>query len=207
MKILKVFSLIFVFYGLLVFTGCTSTEHQQLRNERERLRAAYEEARIKNDRQSVKDRLERKMLGTWQFLDIEVLESDLSNEIASARMALIKSRRKNLTIRFFEANGIRFYKGENGGPTVTGEFGIKVERIAEVLYPKLAMNQGTGVTAGEFLLDIPGIFKAGLGTPNVLVAVEDDRLYLTVGAGVSPTPTPEGWAHSDGTRFSFKRIK
>lgn len=207
MKILTVFSLTFVCYGLLVFAGCTSTEYQQMRNERERLRAVYEEARIKNDRRPVKDKLEQDILGTWQFLDIEVLESDLSNEIASVRIALIKSRRKNLSIRFFKENEIRFYAGENGDIKVTGEFQIKVERIAEVLYPKLAMNQGTGVTPGEFLLDSPGALNAGLGAPNVLVEVADDRLYLTSGAGVSATPTPDGWVHSDGIRYSFKRIK
>ena len=45
MKILGTFGLI-----ILVFVGCTSVEYQQRQNERERLREAYEEAQIKNDR-------------------------------------------------------------------------------------------------------------------------------------------------------------
>ena len=203
MKILIAFSLII----LMVFSGCTSVEYQQMQNERERLRAAYEEARIKNDRQTVKNSLAREVLGTWQFLDIEVLESDLSNEIESAAAELIKDSRKNLTIRFFEHNGIRFYEGNNIGTNVSGEFVIKVDRIAEVLYSKIHLNQGSGITPGEFLFNRAGIFSGSPETSNILVSVQANRLYLTLGAGVSATPTPEGWAQSDGIRYSFERVK
>ena len=201
MKILIVFSLIV----LTVFVGCTSVEYQQRQNERERLRAAYEEARTKNDRQTVKNTLESEVLGTWQFLDIEVLESDLSNEIASAAAALTKTSRKNLTIRFFEQNGVRFYAGENGGIKVSGEFVVKVDRIAEILYSKIHLNQGSGITPGEFLFNNAKAFSGSPGASNVLISVEDDRLYLILGAGASLTV--EGWAQSDGIRYSFKRIE
>ena len=202
MKILTIFGLI-----TLVFAGCTSVEYQQRQNERERLRAAYEEARIKNDRQTPKRTLEREMLGTWQFLGVEVLESDLSNEIERAATALAEASRKNLTIRFFEENGIRFYEGNNGGVKVTGEFSIYVERIAEILYPELGMNQSSGIRPGEFLFNRPGVFGGPPGTSNVLVSVQGNQLHLTLGAGVSPTPTPDGWVQSDGIRYSFKRVK
>ena len=204
MKILTVFAML-----TLVFAGCTSVEHQQMQNERERLRAAYEDARIKNDRRTPKDRLAREMLGTWQFLGIEVLESDLSNEIVRAATALDESSRKNLTLRFFEQNGIRFYEGNNGSIRVTGEFSIYVERIAEVLYPELGMNQSTGIKPGAFLFSdrSAGIFGGPPGTSNVLISVQENRLYLTLGAGVSHTPTPDGWVQSDGIRYSFERVK
>ena len=200
MKILVTFGLI-----TLIFAGCTSAEHQQMRNERERLRAAYEDARIKNDRRTSKDRLASEMLGTWQFLGIEVLESDLSNEIESAGAALAEASRKNLTIRFFEQNGMRFYEGNNGGIKVTGGFSIYVKRIAEVLYPKLVMNQNSGIRPGEFLFNRPGVFSGPPEASNVLISVQDDQLYLTLGAGASLTV--EGWAQSDGIRYSFKRVK
>ena len=200
MKILVVFGLI-----TLVFVGCTSVEYQQVQNERERLRAAYEEARLKNDRQTPKDTLGREMLGTWQFLGIEVLESDLSNEIVRAAVALDESNRKNLTIRFFEQNGMRFYEGNNGSIKVTGEFSINVKRVAEVLYPKLDMNQGAGITPGEFLFNHQGVFSGPPGTSNVLISVQENQLHLTLGAGSGLTPA--GWVQSDGIRYSFERVK
>jgi len=202
MKILVTFGLI-----ILVFVGCISVEYQQTQNERERLRAAYEEARIKNDRGSVKNRGADEVLGTWQFLGIEVLESDLSNEIVRAAVALDESSRKNLTIRFFEQNGMRFYEGNNGGIRVTGEFSIYVERIAEILYPELGMNQSSGIKPGEFLFNRPGVFGGPPGSSNVLIFVQGNQLHLTLGAGVSPSPTPDGWVQSDGIRYSFERVK
>lgn len=202
MKILGAFGLI-----ILVFVGCTSVEYQQTQNERERLRAAYEEARIKNDRGSVKNRVAGEVLGTWQFLGIEVLESDLSNEIVRAAVALDESSRKNLTIRFFEQNGMRFYEGNNGSLRVTGKFSIYVERIAEILYPELGMNQSSGIRPGEFLFNRPGVFGGPPGSSDVLISVQDDQLHLTLGAGVSPSPTPDGWVQSDGIRYSFERVK
>ena len=153
MKILGPFGLI-----ILVFVGCTSVEYQQTQNERERLRAAYEDARLKNDRRSVKNRVVREVFGTWQFLGIEVLESDLSNELVRAATALDEASRKNLTLRFFQRNGIRFYEGKNDSIRVTGEFSIYVERIAEILYPELGMNQSSGIRPGEFLFNRPGVF-------------------------------------------------
>ena len=203
MKILTVFAMI-----TLVFTGCTSVEHQQMQNEREQLRAAYEDARIKNDRQPLKNRVAREMLGTWQFFGIEVLESDLSNEIVRAAIALDESSRKNLTIRFFEQNGMRFYEGNNGSIAVTGKFSVYVERIAEVLYPELGMNQNSGIRPEEFLFNSRSpVFGGPPGTSNVLISVQGNQLHLTLGAGVSQTPTPDGWVQSDGIRYSFERVK
>lgn len=204
MKILGTFGLI-----ILVLGGCTSVEYQQMQNERERLREAYEEARIKNDRRIPKDRLEKEILGTWQFLGIEVLESDLSNEIVRAAVALDESSRKNLTIRFFEENGMRFYEGNNGSIRVTGKFSIYVERIAEVLYPELGMNRISGIRPGEFLFNdrLGDVFGGSPGASDVLISVQGNQLHLTLGAGVSQTPTPDGWVHSDGIRYSFKRVE
>ena len=205
MKILTTFSLLI----LMVFVGCTSVKYQQKQNERERLRAAYEDARIKNDRRIPKDRLEKEILGTWQFLGVEVLESDLSNEIVRAAVALDESSRKNLTIRFFEQNGMRFYEGNNGRIRVTGKFSVYVERIAEVLYPELGMNRVSGITPGAFLFNdrLAGIFGGPPGASNVLISVQENQLHLTLGAGVTQTPTPDGWVHSDGIRYSFERVE
>ena len=77
----------------------------------------------------------------------------MSNETESAAAALIKASRKNLIIRFFEHNGVHFYKGNNLSTNVSGKFAIKVDRIAEVLYPKIRLDQGSGITPGEFLFN------------------------------------------------------
>ncbi len=202
MKILGIFGLI-----ILVFVGCTSVEYQQMQNERERLRAVYEEARLKNDRRTSKDRLEQEILGTWQFLGIEVLESGLSNEIERTAIALDELSRKNLTIRFFEQNGIHFYEGNNGSIRVTGKFSVYVERIAEVLYPELCMNRSSGIRPGVFLFNerSGGIFDGLPGTSNVLIFVQGNQLHLTLGAGSALTL--EGWVQRDGIRYSFERVK
>ena len=94
---------------ILAFTGCASVKYERMQNERDQLRYAYEDARRKNDKRALKRTLEQAVLGTWQFLDIELLESDLSNEIQTAAVALAAFSRENLTIRFFLQKNVRFY--------------------------------------------------------------------------------------------------
>lgn len=183
---------------ILAFTGCTRVKYQQIQSERDRLRHAYEDARRKIDRRSLKNALERKVLGTWQFLGIEVLESDLSNEIQTAAVALAALEREHLTIRFFEQNNIRFYNLKNGSDSTSGEFIVRVGKVAEELIPTLHLSHDSGIAPGEALFS-----RSRLG--RALVSVQDDRLYLTVGYG--QLLTPNGWAQVGGSRYSFKRIK
>lgn len=183
---------------ILAFAGCTRVKYQQIQSERDRLRHAYEDARRKIDRRSFKNALERKVLGTWQFLGIEVLESDLSNEIQTAAVALAALEREHLTIRFFEQNNIRFYNLKNGSDSTSGEFIVRVGKVAEELIPTLHLSHDSGIAPGEALFS-----RSRLG--RALVSVQDDRLYLTVGYG--QLLTPNGWAQVGGSRYSFKRIK
>ena len=78
MKILSTFTVI-----ILVFTGCTSVEYQTMQNERDRLRAAHEDALRKHDPRQLETALTDKLIGRWQFLDMEVAEGDVSEEIAA----------------------------------------------------------------------------------------------------------------------------
>ena len=193
---MRILTLLNVF--ILAFTGCTSVKHQRMQNERDRLRHAYEDARRKIDKRSLKNALEHKVLGTWQFLGIEVLESDLSNEIQTAALALAALERENLTIRFFKQNTLRFYNLKNGSDETSGEFIVKVGKIAEELIPTLHLSHGSGIAPGEALFSLSRLGK-------VLVSVQDDRLYLTVGYG--QLLTPNGWAQVGGSRYSFKRVE
>lgn len=169
-----------------------------MQDERDRHRAAYEDARRKNDKLAFKNSLERKVLGTWQFLNIEVLGSDLSNEIKTAAAALAELSRENLTIRFFEQNNLRFYEVNNGNENASGEFTIRIERIAEEFVPMLQLNRESGVAPEEILFNRSRMRR-------ILISVQADKLYLTVGSG--QLLTPAGWAQIDGSRYSFKRIK
>lgn len=183
---------------ILIFTSCTSVKYQQMQDERDRRRAAYEDARRKNDWQTLKGTLEREVLGTWQFLGIEVLESDLSNEIQTAAVALAASSRKNLTLRFFQENHARFYELNNGNINASGEFTIRIERIAETLVPLIKLDRYKSLAPEEVIFSRPGLRRT-------LIAIEADRLYLTIGYG--QLLTPGGWAQIGGSRYSFERVK
>ena len=183
---------------ILIFAGCTSAKYQQMQDERDRRRAAYEDARRKNDWQTLKDTLEREVLGTWQFLEIEVLASGLSNEIETAAVALAASSRKHLTIRFFQENDVDFYELNNGNIYASGEFTIRVERIAGALTAFLKLDRYRSLAPEEVLFSRPGLRRT-------LISVEQDRLYMTINYG--QLFTPNGWVQIGGSRYSFKRIK
>ena len=183
---------------ILIFTSCTSAKYQQMQDERDKRRAAYEDARRKSDWQTLKTTLGREVLGTWQFLDIEVLESDLSNEIQTAAIALAASSRKHLTIRFFQENNVHFYELKNGNIDASGEFTIRIERLAETLVPLIKLNRDKGIAPEEVIFSRPVLRRT-------LIEIEQDRLYLTTGYG--QLLTPAGWAQIGGSRYSFKRIE
>ena len=213
MRTLTGFSLTSVLLGL-IFAGCTSAKSQEMRNERERLRAAHEDARRKTDPRPMEDDLTQKLLGTWQFLDIAVAEGDLSEELAALRYELHATARQNLTIEFFmDQNVYRRYRGINGRTEVTGSFKISGERYGDEMYPYLRVFRDTGERFPEFISGVPpNVRDTPDGTSKQLVpwnwlgvSVTTDRLYLTL-LGVMEL-TPNGWAQSRGVRCTFKRVK
>ena len=213
MKILTRFSLTFVFFGL-IFAGCTSAKSQEMRSERERLRAAHEDARRKTDSRPMEEDLTKRLLGRWQFLNVEATEGDLSEEINAIKYELHATARENLTLEFFmDQNVYRRYRGENGGKEVTGSFKIDSRRYGDEMIPYLRVFRDTGERFPEFISGTP---------PNRLVTKDDvsvqflplnwlgisfteDRLELTL-YGVMEM-TPSGWAQSRGVLCTFKRIK
>ena len=210
---LTVFSLTSVLLGL-VFAGCTSAKYEEMRNERDRLRAAHEDARRKTDPRPMEDDLTQKLLVTWQFLDVEVAESDLSEEINALKYELHATARENLTLEFFiDQNVYRRYRGENGGTEVTGSFKIDSKRYGDEMIPYLRVFRDTGERFPEFISGAP---PNRLDTKDSLsvqflpwnwlgISVTEDRLELTL-YGVMEL-TPNGWAQSKGGRCTFKRIE
>ena len=105
--------LTFILLIPLVFTDCTSPKYQKMQNERERRRAAVENERRKHDPRKMELALTDKLLGTWQFLEMEVDEGDVSEEIPALTYQLHATARKNLTLEFFiDRNVFRRYQGK-----------------------------------------------------------------------------------------------
>ena len=209
MKILSVFTLV-----ILVFVGCTSVEYQAMQNERDRLRAAHEDAVRKHDPRQLETTLTNKLIGRWQLLDIEVAEGDLSEEIAAIKYERHAKARQNLTLEFcMDRNVIRRYLSKNGDTEVTGSFQITTQRYGDEPFPYLRVFRDTGLPLYEFLTSMsPNRLKnqdnvSMKAVPDnwLGISVTDDKLYLT--SYGSMELTPNGWARSGGIHCIFQRIK
>ena len=210
MKILTLFRLMPVVLGL-VFVGCTSAKYQEMQSEREKLRAAHEDARRKTDSRPMEADLTQRLLGRWQFVDIEVAEGDLSEELSALKYALNATARQNLTIAFFmDQNVYRRYRGKNGDMNITGSFKIEARRYGDEMIPYLRVFRDTGERFPEFISgaspNVRDTTSQQIVPWNWLgVSVTADRLSLTL-SGVMQL-TPNGWAQSRGIRCTFKRIE
>ena len=207
MKTLTVFTFV-----ISVFAGCTSAEYQAMQHERDRLRAAHEDAVRKHDPPHLKTDLTDKLIGTWQFLDIEVDQGDVSEEIAALKYKRAATTRQNLTLVFFmDRNVFRRYRGKNGDTEVTGRFQIASRRYGDESVPYLRVFRDTGLPLYEFLthtstsrlknqnnLSMKTVQDNWLG-----LSVTDDTLYLTMYGKMALTP--KGWARSGGIRCVFQR--
>ena len=209
MKILSAFTLV-----ILVSAGCTSAEYQAMQNERDRLRAAHEDALRKHDTRQLETSLTNKLIGTWQLLDIEVAEGDLSEEIAALKYERHATARQNLTLEFFmDRNVIRRYLSKNGDTEVTGSFQIASQRYGDEPFPYLRVFRDTGLPLYEFLTSMSAnrlknqdnVSMKAVPDNWLGISVTDDTLYLT--SYGSMELTPNGWARSGGIRCIFQRIK
>ena len=210
MKILSAFTLVVI----LVFIGCTSAKYQEMQNERDRLRAAHEDALRKHDPRQLETALTDKLMGTWQFLDMEVAEGDVSEEMAALKTDLHATARQNLTLDFFmDRNVFRRYRGKIGDTEVTGSFKINPQRYGDELFPYLRVFRDTGVPLYDFLTNMStsrlknqdNISMKAVQDNWLGVSVTDDKLYLTMYGKMELTPN--GWARSGGIRCIFQRIK
>ena len=209
MKILTAFSLL-----MLVFAGCTSAKYQEMQNERNSVRAAFEDARRKHDPRTMELALTDELLGTWELLSLEVEEGDVSEEIAALKYDIHATARKNLTLEFFtDRNVFRRYRGKNGETEVTGSFKISSLRYDGELSPYLRVFRDTGETLPRF---ISGMAENRLETESVSmnisplsnwlgISVTEDRLHIILYGAMQLTPN--GWAQSGGVRCTFKRVK
>ena len=209
MKILSAFTLV-----MLVLAGCASAKYQEMQNERDKLRAAHEDALRKYDPRQLETALTDKMIGTWQFLDMEVAEGDVSEEIAALKYDLHATVRKNLTLDFFmDRNVFRRYRGKNGDTEVTGSFKINSRRYGDEPFPYLRVFRDTGLPLYDFLTNMStnrlrnqdNVSMKAAADNWLGISVTDDKLYLTMYGNMELTPN--GWARTGGIRCIFQRMK
>ncbi len=179
--------------------------YQERRHRRAKAREIYEDARRAAYHRPKEQALTDKLLGKWKFIDIEVDEGDVSEEMPVLQYQLHATARKNLTLEFFlERNVFRRYQGENGDKKISGEFQISFINFGgDISLPYLRLFRDTGEPLSLF---ISGISKRGFsGDLGIVLAVTEELLYLNLSGATELTPN--GWARSGGIRCSFKRIK
>ena len=209
MKTLSAFTLV-----MLVLAGCASAKYQEMQNERDKLRAAHEDALRKHDPRQLETALTDKMIGTWQFLDMEVAEGDASEEMAALKYDLHATARQNLTLDFFmDRNVFRRYRGKNGDTEVTGSFRVISQRYGDEPFPYLRIFRDTGLPLYDFLTNMStnrlrnqdNVSMRAAQDNWLGVSVTDDKLYLTMYGKMELTS--KGWARTGGIRCIFQRIK
>lgn len=213
MKERTVLRLTVVLFGL-VLAGCTSSKYQKMQSERDRLRAAHEDARRKTDSRPIENDLTHKLLGTWQFVDIEVAAGDLSEEVAAIRYERNETTRQGLTVEFFmDQNVYRRYRGKNGDEAVTGTFKIETRSYGDMMIPYLRVFRDTGERFPEFISGASpterettdNISKRVVPWNWLGILFAEDTLYLTLSSVIEMTPN--GWAQYRGIRCTFKRVQ
>ncbi|MDE0468513.1 MAG: hypothetical protein OYL97_15790 [Candidatus Poribacteria bacterium] len=208
MKIWIIFSIC-----VLMLTGCTSAEYQKMQAERDQLLKNYEDLRGEHNELKLKTDTIETLLGKWKFLNLEIEESDVTEEVAKAKAALYALDLKNLTLEFFEEKGIYNYRGKNGNTEVSGQFTVITVRYGDEPFPFIRFIRRSGPEIPQFLFAASSDRKPlglsgapGLDTANeISISVKPDRLYLTMHGKMQLGPS--GWVQSGGVRCYFGRIE
>ena len=81
---------IWIIFGICVLTlvGCASAEYQKMQAERDQLLKNYEDLREEHNELKIKTDVTDTLLGKWKFLNLEIEESGVSEEIAETKAAL-----------------------------------------------------------------------------------------------------------------------
>ena len=204
---------IWIVFGIcaLMLAGCTSAEYQKMQAERDQLLKNYEDLREEHNELTLKTDVTDTLLGKWKFLNLEIEESSVSEEIAETKTALYALDLKNLTLAFFEEKGIYNYRGENGNTEVSGQFTVITVRYGDEPFPFIRFIRRSGPEMSQLLfaansdgrtLGLSG--ASGLDTANeISISVTEDRLYLTMHGKMQLSPN--GWVQSGGVRCYFER--
>ena len=203
----------------LVLAGCTSAKHQQIQNERDTRREAYEDVRRKETFKRSRDFLSDDMLGKWRFLELVVEERGGSEEILKVKAARVARRLKRLTLRFWKSGDTAYqYQIENMMSKTHGTYTtrtvyrgdkpksgrIHFYPISGTQIPDLLFNFAKGIHQQVLLSDgevLSTILRINI--PRILM--KDEEMDLTLDLGM--VLAPDGWLHRGNIRCSFERIE
>ena len=197
---------------ILMLAGCTSVEYQKMQAERDQLLKNYEDLREENSELKLKTRITDTVLGKWRFLNLEMAESGVTQEVAAAKAALYALDLKNLTLEFFEEKGIYHYRGKKGGTEVSGQWTVITIRYGDEPFPFIRFIRRGGPEMEQLLFAATADGRAlGLSSSpgedtarDITISVTPDRLYLTMHGKMQSGPT--GWVQSGGVRCYFERV-
>ena len=204
---------IWIIFGISILTlvGCTSAEYQKMQAERDQLLKNYEDLREEHSELKIKTDITDILLGEWKFLNLEIEESDVSEEVAETKAALYALDLKNLTLEFFEEKGMYNYRGKNGNTEVSGQFSVITVRYGDEPFPFIRFIRRTGPEISQLLFAASSDGKPlglsgarGLDTAReISISVTEDRLYLTMHGKMQLSPN--GWVQSGGVRCYFEK--
>ena len=208
MKIWIIFSVC-----VLTLAGCTTVESQKMRAERDQLLKNYEDLREEHNELKIKTDVTGTLLGKWKFLNLEIEESGVSEEIAETKAALYALDLKGFTLEFFEEKGMYNYRGKNGNTDVLGQFTVITVRYGDEPFPFIRFIRRTGPEVSQLLFAASSDGKplglsgaSGLDTAReISISVTEDRLYFTMHGKMQLSPN--GWVQSGGVRCYFERIE
>ena len=208
MKIWIIFSVC-----VLTLAGCTTVESQKMRAERDQLLKNYEDLREEHNELKIKTDVTDTLLGKWKFLNLEIEESGVSEEIAETKAALYALDLKGFTLEFFEEKGMYNYRGKNGNTDVLGQFTVITVRYGDEPFPFIRFIRRTGPEVSQLLFAASSDGKplglsgaSGLDTAReISISVTEDRLYFTMHGKMQLSPN--GWVQSGGVRCYFERVE
>ena len=203
----------------LILTGCTAAKHQQMQNERDIRREAYEDVQRKSTFKRSRDFLSDDMLGKWRFLELVVEERGGSEDVLKVKAARTARRLKGLTLRFWKSADTAYqYQIENMMSKTHGTYTTRaVHRedkpksgrihfypISGTQIPDLLFNFAKG-TPQQVLLSDGEALSTILKIDIPRISMKERQMDLTLDLGM--VLAPDGWLHRGNIRCSFERIE
>jgi hypothetical protein len=203
----------------LVLAGCTSAKHQQMQNERDTRREAYEDVRRKETFKRSRDFLSDDMFGKWRFFELVVEERGWSEDILKVKAERAARKLKGLTLRFWKSGNTAYqYQIENMMPKTYGTYTTRtVHRgdkpksgrihfypVSGIRIPDLLFNFAKGIHQ-QVLLSDGEVLSTILKIDIPRISMKDGQMDLTLDLGM--ILAPDGWLHRGNLRCSFERIE